>query len=237
MKRYDIVVKYQQYMVFSTMFCWLVLLCSCNTSSAPSPRENAREMLMDEIRVRVQRDTPEHTMRYVRPLVLLDSYSKNNAIPPTPVMVEFHERAKEKDMPTKHIWIQWLESGNDVIGFFLIINGNTYDYKVLDPDSEEMRRQAGCTEFRLNIVSILEAGKEERGDYKELHESQKSDAPSVSLTPEVLGTIYAQHDAELSKIRFGLILRNGKRSETISPRVFVHESKRKPATTKSTAKE
>ena len=119
-------------------------------------------------------------------------------------MVEFHERAKEKDMPTKHIWIQWLESGNDVIGFFLIINGNTYDYKVLDPDSEEMRRQAGCTEFRLNIVSILEAGKEERGDYKELHESQKSDAPSVSLTLKYWD--YFAHMMQSLANTFGLIL-------------------------------
>lgn len=132
----------------------------------------------------------------------------DRAVPPTPFFCELGEFEIGKDVPEKRIQLQWVETANEVTGFFLVLDEQTLEFPVLDPSSEGMQELAATTAWRFQVVFILDAGLEEAEDFEDLGRHKW---PHVSLTPNVVGRLFSKGRGPAE---VGLLLGDGWRSAT-----------------------
>ena len=215
-------------------FC-LGTFCSCNHATTLSPREAARQCLKQEIAYIAPDTDPtpvESKLRFERALKLLNKAGED-AISPTPIDVVFQqwERSTLK-LPSRSVAIKWLETGNDVIGFFIQINGEIREYNVFDPQSKESQQQAKSTEYRLNVAFITSPGGK-AADYDSKY--IKSEKELAQLPLDFLQHIFSQEAGSngsprttvLPNVNVGLLLKDGKKSPVCTARVCFRSPEKK----------
>jgi len=108
----------------------------------------------------------------------------------------------------KVISFQWLDTGNEVTGFFLVLGKRTMRFPVLNPNSEHMRELAE-TARKDELVFLFQENTQIPDSFREL---QRTDGfPSVSVPASVLEQLFLDRERI---VRVGLLLKEGKTSAT-----------------------
>lgn len=199
-----------------------ILCASCiEAPKLPTPRENAMEQVrssltswkewqLAESTAEEDTATADEISAYEAALSILQAHP--NSLAATPFFARLAKlNLPGKNLPLRRIYLQWLESGNQVIGAHLEIGGQTYDAEGLDPQSAEANEQYQNSWRRHCVLFLLEEGSETATDfdarYVELF---------VILPPSVLEKLY-----ERTPYSVGLILDDGTRTSPIDGLPYV----------------
>ncbi len=139
-----------------------------------------------------------------RALRILQNHPEGPVLP-TPYDCSVAVYDLPKDIPHRRICLQWIETGNEVTGFFLMFDDQTLEFSVLDPKSESMQELAAQTAARFRIVLVLDAHTEKAEDFEDII------PPYVSLPTDVLDRLFSRNRGPVS---VGLLLSDGRRSST-----------------------
>ena len=200
--------------------CTVVVLGVCLTLnlSCTDSRDNAdiaelKRTAIERLESNVEEmegteDIEKERIHEYRRALRIVSESGDHEIVATPYWVIRHEFG---NIPTcrKKIYLNWIETGNHVTGFFLALDGRTLEFPVFDPNSERSKEFVGVI-LRNHVVYLF--GEEYPVPDNYLDEIGP-DYPPVTLEPGLLEQLFS-YDGDGDEVQIGLLLEDGRKGPT-----------------------